>query len=130
MKEEFLAVCKYHGETLFIKEKFNRNQRRCKKCRSQHVTENRRNNKKKLVSIFGGKCLICGYNKHFGSLEFHHLNPEQKSFSISRRGLCISFESALEEAKKCILLCSNCHKEVEDGITKIPESNNSSSPPC
>jgi hypothetical protein len=27
----------------------------------------------------------------------------------------------LEEAKKCILLCANCHREVEAGIVEIDE---------
>jgi hypothetical protein len=27
----------------------------------------------------------------------------------------------LKEAKKCVLLCANCHAEVEAGVTCLPE---------
>ena len=33
----------------------------------------------------GGKCEKCGYNKYLGALEFHHLNSEEKDFTIGNR---------------------------------------------
>ena len=35
-----------------------------------------------------------------------------------------------QEASKCVLLCANCHHEVEGGVSKIPEYANSKRPPC
>jgi hypothetical protein len=46
-------------------------------------------------------------------LEFHHLVPSEKSFSLSYRGVARSLEKAKAEASKCVLLCANCHAEVE-----------------
>jgi len=46
-------------------------------------------------------------------LDFHHKDPAKKSFSLSVKGLCYSWDIILKEAKKCILLCKNCHAEVE-----------------
>jgi 5-methylcytosine-specific restriction endonuclease McrA len=107
-------TCKKHGEVDYVIE--GRGYGRCTKCRSENVARARRRMKARLVAEFGGKCARCGYNKYYGALEFHHLDPTQKSFQLSVRGLTKSFEVLSEEAKKCLLLCSNCHREVEAGM--------------
>ncbi|MCK4328504.1 hypothetical protein KAX02_01550 [candidate division WOR-3 bacterium] len=56
-------------------------------------------------------CSICGYNICDDALEFHHVNNEDKSFSISR-GYNYSPEKLALELNKCMLLCSNCHREL------------------
>jgi hypothetical protein len=89
---------------------------RCGKCASQWVIASRRKKKQTLVDLFGGKCQRCGYNKYIGALDFHHIDPSQKAFSLSVKGLCYSWDSILKEAKKCALLCKNCHAEVEARI--------------
>ena len=63
----------------------------------------------------GGECALCGYSHCPAALEFHHLDPATKEFSVSQRGVTRSFERALAEARKCVLLCANCHAEVEGG---------------
>ena len=55
----------------------------CKKCRTKRKREANRTKKKQLVSLAGGKCEVCGYNKCDSALEFHHRDPSQKSFAIS-----------------------------------------------
>ena len=70
-------------------------------------------NKKALINMLGGKCEVCGYNKCIKALDFHHRDPKQKKFSISS-GLKYKMETLIKEAKKCILLCSNCHREEHD----------------
>ena len=92
---------------------------RCGKCASQWVIKNRQVKKKKLVEEFGGKCKVCGYRKYAGALDFHHLNPKTKSFALSVKGLSYSWESLLKEAEKCVLVCKNCHTEIEAGITAL-----------
>jgi 5-methylcytosine-specific restriction endonuclease McrA len=87
------------------------------------VKKFRKNRKQKMVDSMGGKCQICGYNKTPKALEFHHVNPVEKEFSFGgSRASPKSWEMISEELKKCILLCSNCHHEVHDGIAIIPES--------
>lgn len=71
------------------------------------------------VEYKGGKCEICGYDKYQGALEFHHLNPEEKDFGIAAKGYTRSFEKVKEEIEKCILVCSNCHKEIHAGIIDL-----------
>mgnify|MGYP001559615702 FL=1 len=92
---------------------------RCGKCASEWVINSRRNKKEKLVKIFGGKCIICGYKKYSGALDFHHINPKTKSFALSVKGLCYSWATVMDEAKKCVLLCKNCHTEVENNRIKL-----------
>jgi hypothetical protein len=109
--------CKKHGRTRHFKRQDG--SYRCGKCASKWVINSRIEKKKKLVKLFGGKCKICGYNKYIGALDFHHIDPRKKSFALSVRGLCYSWNTVAKEAKKCIILCKNCHSEVENGITKI-----------
>lgn len=62
--------------------------------------------------------MACGYDKCVAALHFHHLDPSQKDFSIARHK-SRSFETLLEEVKKCAVLCSNCHEEVHHGIRTL-----------
>lgn len=75
-------------------------------------------NKKKSVEYKGGKCIVCGYNKCLSALEFHHVNPKEKDFSISTYKNK-KFEDLKKELDKCVLVCSNCHKEIHESIIVI-----------
>jgi hypothetical protein len=92
---------------------------RCVRCRTENVSKRRRRIKATLVREAGGRCALCGYDRFVGALQFHHLEPEQKSFSVSGDGLTRSLERARAEASKCALLCSNCHAEVEAGLVSL-----------
>ncbi len=113
-----IRECKKHGLVQHIFES-KRNYFRCQRCRNDHVIEFRRLKKRKLVQEAGGVCVKCGYNKHVGALQFHHTNPENKSFGISEDGRSTGMKKSREEAKKCVLLCANCHQEIEDGIIQL-----------
>ena len=60
----------------------------------------------------GRACQKCGYNRCLDALEFHHLNPLEKDFSISDRNVNSDWEAIKEELDKCILVCANCHREI------------------
>jgi 5-methylcytosine-specific restriction endonuclease McrA len=92
---------------------------RCVKCRSEAVTRRRKRVKEVLVAEAGGACALCGYSRCLAALEFHHLDPASKRFSVAARGLTRSLADAREEAEKCVLLCSNCHAEVEAGVRPL-----------
>jgi hypothetical protein len=93
---------------------------RCLACRSEAVVARRRLVKSTLVADAGGHCLLCGYDRSVAALQFHHLDPATKEFHISRDGVARSLARARAEAAKCVLLCANCHAEVESGIATIP----------
>jgi transposase len=113
-----LMSCPTHGETEFSIE--GRGCYRCKRCRSHAVTKRRRKVKATLVAEAGGRCVMCGYDRHLGALAFHHLDPEQKRLHISADGNGYALASLREEAQKCVLLCANCHAEVESGGASVP----------
>jgi hypothetical protein len=60
----------------------------------------------KCKEMLGGKCHRCG---SVDSLQFHHLDPEQKAFTISSN-MMKSWERVTKELKKCELRCEPCHR--------------------
>jgi transposase len=106
-------ICARHGETEFILE--GRGYYRCKRCRSEAVARRRRKVKTILVEEAGGRCVRCGYDRNPAALQFHHLDPATKRIALSARGIAYALATVREEAQKCVLLCANCHAEVENG---------------
>lgn len=78
-----------------------------------------RRNKQTIVDLFGGKCMICGYNQCTDALEFHHTNPSEKEYAPSYLINSRSVEQAMKELSKCVMLCSNCHREVHADLLDI-----------
>lgn len=115
MNNTIIKECPKHGLTEFVLR--TDGYYICKKCRTEAVSLKRRRNKLKLVKYKGGKCERCGYDKCIDALEFHHLDPTEKEIPIGS-GDIKSFEKLKKEADKCILLCSNCHKEIHSEINK------------
>jgi hypothetical protein len=87
-----------------------------------HVIAWRKRTKQTLIEAFGGGCANCGYSNCQAALEFHHLDPETKSSSISQMMTCPrSIEIIYDECEKCIMVCSNCHKELHSGLWEVTE---------
>lgn len=78
--------------------------------------------KENLIKVFGAKCCLCGYNLYTSALEFHHVNPSTKCFSLCGSGLMKAMPSQLEEAKKCILVCANCHRGIHHHAVEVPQN--------
>lgn len=89
---------------------------------SENVKLWRQRTKDRLVEAFGSRCGICGYNKSSAAFDFHHLDPSEKDFSFGRvRANPSAWPKLVAEARKCVMLCSNCHREVHAGVVDIPE---------
>jgi 5-methylcytosine-specific restriction endonuclease McrA len=114
MEKIIKKECKVHGETDFVLRSDKRY--RCKKCSMDAVIKRRKLLKVKSVEYKGGECQVCGYKRCTDALEFHHLNPDEKDFGLSVSGNTRSWEKIKKELDKCILLCSNCHREVHNGL--------------
>jgi hypothetical protein len=75
--------------------------------------------KRILVAEWGGCCAVCGYDRCVVNLHFHHVVPAEKSF-----GVTVASGKALDvyraEARKCVLVCANCHGEIEAGLIPSP----------
>jgi len=85
------------------------------------VAKRRRKIKLLSVQYKGGKCQICGYDKYVGALDLHHIDSAKKSFNIGHKGYTRSWEKTKQELDKCVLVCANCHREIEAGITQLPK---------
>lgn len=74
--------------------------------------------KNHIIDAYGGKCQVCGYNKCRQAFDFHHISPLSKKFGINsalKNGHSIT--EIINELKICIMVCANCHREIEAGIT-------------
>jgi transposase len=116
---EASMFCSKHAETIFVIDR--RGYYRCRLCRSASVSRRRRRLKEQLVHEAGGACRLCGYSRCMAALEFHHLVPAEKAFSLSEEGVTRSLARARAEARKCVLLCANCHAEVEVGLAETSD---------
>ena len=86
------------------------------------VAKWRNSTKSRLVEGFGGCCNKCGYDKCSRALDLHHLDPSKKSFGFGQvMANPKRWDLLVEEAKKCILLCGNCHDELHSGLWAIEE---------
>lgn len=114
MVESKTSICEKHGEVKFFKE--TNGYFRCGKCRSASVQKRRITIKEMAVEYKGGKCERCGYSTCIDALDFHHLDPKQKDFGISAKGFTRSWESVKNELDKCMMVCSNCHREIHHSL--------------
>jgi hypothetical protein len=79
----------------------------------ENLTMNERRHRRRYAKLADIKmtkgCNKCGFDKHPSALSFHHIKPEEKSFSIGANG-CKPWDKVREEIKKCDVLCRNCHQ--------------------
>lgn len=119
-----LRRCERHGLTEFAN--YGSGPKRgyrwkCKRCVGEAVTRRKQKLKRILVEEAGGCCAVCGYDACIVNLGFHHVDPTQKSFEMSMR-TGKSLARFREEAKKCVLVCANCHGEIEAGLIPSPDA--------
>ena len=103
-------------EGLNLSERREKNLAQRKKDSKVRVSQRRKELIQMAVESKGGKCQICGYHKCIAALEFHHLDRAQKLFGIRSNGSTMSWEKMGAELQKCVLLCANCHREVEANL--------------
>lgn len=117
-RSRVVLKCRRHGSREHHLERSGR--LRCTACRSEAVSRRRQKTKEILVAEAGGACRICGYSRCIAALAFHHLDPAEKKFVLSLRGVTRGIDELRREAAKCALLCHNCHSEVEYGSAEVP----------
>ena len=89
---------------------------------SERVKKWRLTTKEKMVEAMGGSCQCCGYNTSVKALAFHHLDPAEKDISFgTARANPKSWSKLVEELRKCVLVCHNCHSEIHAGVRKLPK---------
>ena len=63
-------------------------------------------------------CIKCGDNRGY-VLDFHHINPEEKTMSLGEKSGSTEWSKFFAESQKCMLLCANCHREIHSGLIVI-----------
>lgn len=102
--------------------KAGRRRSECKDCHNGYVKakyQEKQNDIEELKSELS--CAKCGDNRGY-VLDFHHLDPEEKDVAVSRMiSNNYSLDKIKKEIDKCVVLCSNCHREFhhleKDGMT-------------
>ena len=90
---------------------------------SQTVMSYIKRRKSNLIKLFDSKCCICGFDAFQEALEFHHVDPSTKEFGLSASSsMTKSLDKQIVEAKKCVLVCSNCHRGIHAGYIQVPEN--------
>ena len=85
----------------------------CKVCKQKRI-DRIKEIKQEYYRLFGG-CIVCGYNKSFHCIDFHHIDHNTKEYAISK--LTDNAESKIrKELYKTIPLCRNCHGEHHAGV--------------
>lgn len=117
------------GEIVF------RTRHSCKECFNQYfrvyfkgnkihqsrVLKNKADFRRKIsLDKIAKGCMLCKYNKCGQSLHYHHLDRKTKRFGIANLTSNLVKQDKLEEElSKCIVLCANCHGEVEAGLVEL-----------
>lgn len=124
-EDRYCPSCKtYHNINDFYSRRKTNCSGWCKNCTSRRTTERQRKMKKVMIDYKGGRCQNknCstpgGYNRSINGLEFHHMDPTKKEFSISQMRHSVMSEKVKKELDKCILLCANCHREVHEELVR------------
>lgn len=83
------------------------------KARAKVSNKKARKKNKHLVNTYklNKGCSVCGYNKCYAALDFHHVDEKKENISIMARQ-SYSWNNIQKEIDKCIVICSNCHREL------------------
>jgi hypothetical protein len=102
-----------------VEKKTGRGRWRCRRCSGEAVLKRKQFVRRILILEAGDSCQSCGYRRLRANLHFHHLDPALKEFEISSSN-GKSLARFRKEARKCVLVCANCHGEIEAGLRRAP----------
>ena len=118
-EKHIIKECKTHGNTTHFREKDKESfYYRCSQCKTDRTRNLRNSFKLKALEYKGNKCETCSYDKCIQALEFHHVDPSKKYFSIAEKGYRRSWADVILELDKTILVCANCHREIHSQLLR------------
>lgn len=86
----------------------------CARCQNAYNVNKGQEKRLRALRILGNKCASCGFDDYSCSLEFHHVNPEEKDPTFYSMRFW-SWARIEREIKGCVILCSNCHRALHSG---------------
>lgn len=73
-------------------------------------------NRNKINKFHENGCAICKHKFHYSAMDFHHIDPKTKKFTIGQK---VTFSKELvDEIRKTVSLCSCCHRRFHYGDLK------------
>jgi hypothetical protein len=84
-----------------------------------HGSADASSKKERAIALMGSACGGCAGVVPHSLFEFHHWDPREKEFGISRDGMTRPWEAIATELLKCVMLCANCHREVHAGVREL-----------
>ena len=106
-----------HQRYLKNKEHYLEYQREYRKKNRELLTQKQNNKRQEklqaLVEFLGNCCYCCKQSFPLCVYDFHHVDPTNKEFTIGEY-MGYNLEKLKQEASKCILVCSNCHRILHD----------------
>ena len=97
-------------------------QRRYRKAHPEKIRNDKRARyrmlKLRAMKLLGNKCSKCPIRytgKNAPIFEFHHPDPSKKEAGITRWLLNRAWGAVVDELKKCVLVCANCHNQYHGG---------------
>jgi UV DNA damage repair endonuclease len=79
----------------------------------------RRTDNRDLIDAYkeelGCTCSLCGIIDHPIGFDFHHINHEEKEYTVSKM-TGYKWERIKKEIDKCIMICAVCHRKLHKGL--------------
>lgn len=108
MKAKHAKYQKDHPEKMREYAKNHWNKYRKEKLNGDRIRMSKR---QEFLDTLKTACAKCGESRVW-VIQFHHIDPEQKKFGVGDGSNCHkSKDAVIQEVKKCVCLCANCHKE-------------------
>lgn len=82
----------------------------CKECVKKKENDKAQLRRNLLNDYKQEQCCAKCRDNRFYVLDFHHINPSEKEYTIAQNTR-IKFENLKKELDKCVVLCANCHRE-------------------
>ena len=89
-----------------------------KKFKEEYSKPAPRAARKELLYTLKTPCVHCGESDP-RCIDFHHMDPKKKSFNVASPPAGTSEHLVLQEIKKCVNLCANCHRLLHCGDEKV-----------
>lgn len=67
-------------------------------------------NKLRAMRLLGNVCVDCETAYPPAAMDFHHKDPTVKKFRMAGTRMACKWENIVDEIRKCVLLCANCHR--------------------